>query len=112
MTPFHLVGLDAMGLSGSLACSIREMANWLSFQIDDTGIFNGQQVVSKTNLDETRTGQIEVPGVGKYGFGWMVSNGVLWHAGDTLSSGSYLEIIPSKGLAIAVLATGAIWVRF
>ena len=106
MTPFHLAGLDAMGPSGSLACSIREMANWLSFQIDDTGIFNGQQVVSKTNLDETRTGQIEVPGVGQYGFGWMVSNGVLWHAGDTLSSGSYLEIIPSKGLAIAVLATG------
>ena len=48
------------------------MANWLSFQIADTGMFNGQQVVSKANLDETRKGQIEVPGLGQYGFGWMV----------------------------------------
>lgn len=105
MTPFHMAGLDQMAPSGALACSISEMANWLRFQIADTGMFNGQEVVSKVNLDETRKGQINMSG-GQYGFGWIVSNGILWHAGDTLSSGSYLELIPSKGLAIAVLSTG------
>lgn len=106
LTPFHMAGLDEMGPSGSLACSISEIANWLRFQIADTGMFNGQQVVSKANLDETRKGQMNLPNGGQYGFGWMVNNVTIWHNGDTLSSGSYLEIIPSMGLAIAVLATG------
>lgn len=104
---FHLAGLDTMGPSGSLACSINEMVNWLNFQLADTGTYNSVQIVSKANLDETRTGQIEIPGiVEKYGYGWMVGNGVIWHSGDTLSSGSYLQIFPSMGLGMAVFSTG------
>ncbi len=104
---FHLAGLDGMGPSGSLACSINHMVNWLKFQIEDTGMYNGQQIVSKVNLDETRRGQIDVPGsVEKYGFGWMVGKDIIWHAGDTLSSGSYLQVIPSLNMGIAILSTG------
>lgn len=106
LTQFHMAGLDKLGPSGSLACSINEIANWLRFQIADTGMFNGQQVVYKTNLDETRKGQMDLLSGGKYGFGWMVNNVTIWHNGDTLSSGSYLEVIPSMGLAIAVFSTG------
>ncbi|BDZ70221.1 serine hydrolase domain-containing protein [Methanobacterium petrolearium] len=44
--------LDGMAPAGSLSCSIKDMGNWLRFQLNE-GIFNGQQIVSSQSMAET-----------------------------------------------------------
>ncbi len=51
---------DPVGPAGSIYSSISEMAKWLKFQVADTGYYNGNKIVSKKELDETRTAQINV----------------------------------------------------
>ncbi|MGZ7043792.1 MAG: serine hydrolase [Methanobacterium sp.] len=95
---------DWDGPAGSIACSISEMANWLKFQVADTGTYNGIQIVSKKELNETHSGQIDVPIFSNttYGFGWLISN-TLFHDGDSLSTHSIMFFYPSKGLGIAIM---------
>lgn len=101
------LNLDAVGPAGSLACSIREMANWLKFQIKDTGEYKGQQILSKDDLDLTRTGQINTPFPDtSYGFGWFVDNSTIYHTGDTSAFHSAVLVYPSQRLAIAVFTNG------
>lgn len=105
--------MDSIGPAGSMACSISEMANWLKFQIADTGYYNGVQIVSKKDLDETRTGQINLPtdppwsyfGT-EYGFGWMIGDDSISHGGDSAAFHTMVRIYPSKGLGIAIFANG------
>lgn len=63
---------DSVGPAGSIYSSISEMANWLKFQLNDTGYYNGVKILNKTELDETRTGQIKISETAQYGFGWAV----------------------------------------
>ncbi len=76
--PFQEANLDSMGPAGVIGASISEMVNWLKFQTADTGIFNGKQIVSKKNLDETRTGHIYIdPNTGSmYGYGWFTQEAI------------------------------------
>lgn len=105
--------MDSIGPAGSMACSISEMANWLKFQIADTGYYDGVQIVSKKDLDETRTGQINLPTDppwplfgSKYGFGWMIGNESISHGGDSAAFHTMVRIYQSKGLGIAIFANG------
>ena len=104
--------VDFIGPAGTLDLSINDMATWLKFQINDTGIYNGQQIVSKTELDETRTGQINTTGAhftaygSEYGFGWFIGNNNIDHGGNLLAFHSMVSIYPSQGLGIAILTNG------
>lgn len=91
--------------SGNIASSIKEIVNWLKFQIEDTGMYNGVQIVSKTNLDETHTGQIytDHTNTTMYGFGWNVLNGNLYHSGSNGDGMTIVGVYPSKGMGIVVL---------
>lgn len=113
--------------SGNIASSIKEMANWLNFQIAGTGMYNGVQVVSKVNLDETRTGQIfqyntnPLTNPLMYGLGWNIipeierdSNGTIIsvdptrpitidHSGSNGDGTSIVAFYPTKGMGIVVL---------
>jgi len=100
---------DPIGPAGSIYSSISEMANWLKFQIADTGQYNGIQIVSKKELDETRTGQIKVIEGAYYGFGWVIQNDTIWHDGDSDSFHSMVTIYPSKDLGIVILSNGGIY---
>ncbi|MGZ7117995.1 MAG: hypothetical protein ACXVHS_11240, partial [Methanobacterium sp.] len=64
---------NSLGPAGIIGCSISDLVKWLNFQIVDTGIYNGVQIVSKKELDETRTGQIDSSSIEKYGFGWIIN---------------------------------------
>lgn len=103
--PFFAPGLDEIGPAGSMGCSINQMANWLKFQLEDTGMFNGQQIVSKENLDATRTGYmyIDDKNDNMYGYGWDVDKGKISHGGDVLSSKTVVAFWPEKGVGIVIL---------
>ncbi len=93
--------------AGSISCSISEIANWLKFQIADTGYYNGVQIMNKSTLDETRTGQIDKGNGNKYGFGWSVGQDYITHSGASYASFSSMKIYLSKGLGIAIFANEA-----
>lgn len=100
---------DPIGPSGSMASSISEMVNWLKFQIADTGEYNGVQIVSKKELDETRTGKIytnNITKTSKYGYGWGVTNDSVFHDGDSDAFFSQIAIYPSKNVGIVILSNG------
>lgn len=88
--------------AGVLASSIKDIANWLAFQIRDDGTFQGKRIVSKTNLDLTRTGQINMTN-GQYGFGWNIGQDMISHSGSEYYSNSIVTILPSQKIGIAVV---------
>lgn len=98
---------DPVGPAGIIGLSISEMANWLLFQIADTGYYDGKKIVSKKELDETRTGQIKINDVAQYGLGWGVSKEFIMHTGATDAFRSFVKIYPSKGLGIAIFTNTA-----
>ncbi|MDH2659837.1 serine hydrolase [Methanobacterium formicicum] len=99
---------DPIGPSGSMAVSINEMVNWLKFQIADTGEYNGVQIVSKEELDGTRTGKIYTSNknTSMYGYGWAISNGTIFHDGDSDAFFSQVTIYNSKDIGIVILSNG------
>jgi CubicO group peptidase (beta-lactamase class C family) len=125
--PYGPNGAEYDAPSGNIASSIKEMANWLSFQIAGTGMYNGVQIVSKANLDETRTGQIfqlnthPLTNPAMYGLGWNVvpeidrdPNGTIIsvdptkpitidHSGSNGDGTSIVAFYPTKGIGIVVL---------
>jgi CubicO group peptidase (beta-lactamase class C family) len=98
-------GADYDPPSGNIASSINEMANWLKFQIADTGKYNGVQIVSKKELDRTRTGQINASNTVKYGFGWNVwgNNFSLYHSGSNGDGMVIVGVYPTKKMGIVVM---------
>jgi CubicO group peptidase (beta-lactamase class C family) len=106
LMPYGPNGAEYDAPSGNIASSIKEMANWLSFQIADTGIYNGVQIVSKSNLDETHRGQIyeDNTNILMYGFGWNIIPGISFdHAGSNGDGASIVAFYPTKGTGIVVL---------
>ncbi len=100
---------DPIGPAGSMASSISEMANWLKFQIADTGYNNGVQIVSKKELDETRTGKMymNTKNTSMIGYGWATKdNGTIYHDGDSDAFFSQITIYTTKGLGIVILSNG------
>jgi len=113
LIPYHAASLDEVGPAGSLGLSITHMATWLKFQIADTGFYNGIQIVSKKELDETRTGQIKFGEGAQYAMGWIVNDNLITHAGDTLSSQTYVTIFKTKGIGLVSLTNaGPIGINF
>ena len=107
---------DPVGPAGGIYCSVSEMANWLKFQIADTGYYNGQKIVNKSELDETHKPQINVTdSMSKngptYGFGWFIADDNINHMGDSQSFHSRVRIYTSKGLGIFISANGGIYAQ-
>lgn len=112
IVPCHVSNLDAVGPAGNLGCSVNNMVNWLKFQIADTGKYNGVQIVSKKNLDQTRSGQIMTDSKDHdevYCLGWerIISSNPykdrIYHGGDTLYSKTFVEVFPYKKLGMVIM---------
>lgn len=110
--PAHVSNLDSVGPAGSMGCSVKNMANWLKFQIADTGKYNGIRIVSKKNLDQTRSGQIMTSSPDHdevYCLGWerIINTNPykdrIYHGGDTLYSKTFTEIFPYKKLGVVIM---------
>ena len=120
MVPYDIIP-DPVGPAGSIYSSISEMANWLKFQIADTGYYNGIQIVSKKELDETRTSQINITDPldlmfgSQYGLGWFIhpNDTVLPyyvnHPGDSSDFHAQITIYPSQNLGIVILTNGGVY---
>lgn len=99
----HWPDIDQVGPAGSIGASISDMTNWLKFQIADTGMFNGQQIISKAALDFTRTPQVNVSSTSQMGLGWVIMNDFIGFDGSTDSSETKVIVIPSKNIGMVVL---------
>ena len=112
---------DAESPAGGVSSNVRDMANFMELQLAD-GVFNGQQVVDKTALDETHKPQICKDAVdpvapakckdGYYGLGWNVGRDdegelTLSHSGAfDLGTGTAVYLLPNRQLGIVVLTNG------
>ncbi len=90
--------------AGIIASSITEIANWLKFQIADTGMYNGVQIVSKAGLDETRRGQIYQNNNTMYGLGWNIRPTMIDHSGSEYYSNAVVSILPTHKIGVAVFS--------
>lgn len=104
-TPSYPPALDEIGPAGSMGASINQLVNWLNFQLAGTGMFNGQRIVSKENLDATRTGYVYIDDKNDtmYGYGWDVDKTHISHAGSIPSSKAFVNFYPSTGVGLAIL---------
>lgn len=103
--PSYPPALDEIGPAGSMGASISQMVNWLNFQIANTGVYNGKIIVSKENLDATRTGYVYTDDKNDtlYGYGWDIDKTHISHAGTIPSSKAFINFYPSSGIGIAIL---------
>jgi len=121
MVPYDIIP-DPVGPAGSIYSSISEMTNWLKFQIADTGYYNGVEIVSKKELDETRTPQINVTDPtesamygSEYGLGWFIHPEdenlpyYISHPGDSTDFHAQITIYPSQNLGIVILTNGGVY---
>jgi hypothetical protein len=120
----YLREADAESPAGGVSSSVRDLAKWLRLQLAD-GVFDGQQIVDSTALNETYKPQVcrnaeesspsgpKCPGNSYYGLGWNVdyrSSGEkqLSHSGAfLLGAGTAVYMIPSKQIGIVALTNGA-----
>jgi hypothetical protein len=105
------INLDAMGPAATISSSIKDLGNWLLFQVN-RGKFNGQQIISYPFLAETykpHTMIKQEPNYnGAYGLGWGIEWGpgmkVISHSGSTRYSTSNTFLFPLYDLGIIVVA--------
>ena len=118
--------LENIGPAGSINSTVRDMSQWLRFQMGD-GTFNGKRIISTAALREVHTPQMLIAGGGgggggggagrggdgiarlnAYGMGWFVADFhglVYWnHGGNTVGMTSALDILPTEKIGVVVLS--------
>ncbi len=102
--------------SGSIKASVRDLSQWLRFQLAE-GKIDGKQVVSAAALDETHTPRIPVPlsatqrGAGatqaSYALGWHIGDyrghAIHEHGGAVAGFRARIVLVPRKKLGLVVL---------
>jgi CubicO group peptidase (beta-lactamase class C family) len=114
--PFR--NIDAVGPSGSIHSSVREMANWMLLQLNQ-GRAGDRQVISEASLLATQTPQIVAGGELKYdelfyssyAMGWAVStyrgHPMLTHGGRVDGFTSNLKLLPNAKVGVVVLTNSS-----
>ncbi len=110
--------VDAVGACGSINSCVRDLANWVRFQLGD-GAWDGKQLISKENLNETHSPHIVVPvdepsrdlaetTITSYCLGWNLLNYRGWtiiaHGGAIDGFNASVALVPSAGLGVAILS--------
>jgi CubicO group peptidase (beta-lactamase class C family) len=96
--------LTAVGSAGSLSVSIKEMGNWIKFQLNN-GNFQGKQLVSSKSLQETRKPMIKISDDNYYAMGWITGpGGYIAHAGDAVPSKTQVFLNPSQKWGMVVFS--------
>jgi CubicO group peptidase (beta-lactamase class C family) len=115
--PWH--NIDNAGPAGSINSSARDMAKWMTLQLND-GMYDGKQLISKKNVREMQTPQMvigldgEIPTVFfpdstqlSYGLGWFVQqyrgHQLILHAGDIDGFSTMVVLIPEIHTAYFVV---------
>lgn len=103
--------VDTFAPAGGIRSSLSDMTRWLIMQMNN-GLFEGNQVVSDANLDETRQPQTIVATPMDephhfYGMGWSIETtdpfNMIWHTGATSGASSFVAFLPGAEIGIVVL---------
>jgi CubicO group peptidase (beta-lactamase class C family) len=112
------MNMDNIAPAGAIVSSVRDMAQYLRFQLGD-GTFGGKRLVSAAALRETHLPQMLLGGGGggggdtltrfnTYGMGWFVQDyrgHLVWqHGGNTDGMTAAMGMIPSQKLGVVVLS--------
>ena len=115
--PWH--NIDNAGPAGSINSSARDMAKWMTLQLNN-GKFDGKQLISEKNMREMQSPQMvielggEIPTVFfpdstqlSYGLGWFVQqyrgHQLILHAGDIDGFSTMVVLIPEIHTAYFVV---------
>ncbi len=104
------------GPAGSIISSASEMAKYTAFQLSN-GMLNGKQLVSKNALEIMHSRQIEISGFPSstpglafpgYGLAWFNEEyrgvNIVEHGGNIDGFTAEVQLVPSKGLGVVILA--------
>ncbi len=104
---------DNVGPSASVNASVKDMANWMLFQLGEPGVFNGQRLIESNTILEARqphqSHSMHNPNtdpITSYGMGWgmLTHEGyrVFQHSGATDGMTSTLYLLPEAELGVLV----------
>jgi CubicO group peptidase (beta-lactamase class C family) len=111
---------DVIGPAGSIIAHVRDMAQWVRFQLGD-GTFDGKRLLSAAQLREPHTPQIVMSGQAEsiesffpdpnfftYGLGWFINDYrthvVVWHGGNIDGFTAWVGLVPKAKLGIVILS--------
>ena len=105
---------DNAGPAGGVNSTMHDLANWLMFQLDTPGMFQGKEIVRRTTMHEIHKPQVAVGMSGpygpqiSYGFGLYVRDyegtRVLSHGGATDGFNTAAYMLPEHKLGIIVIS--------
>ena len=119
ITPVARADVDSVRAAGSINASVRDMGQWLRFQLAE-GRIDGKRLVQSSSLKETRTAQMVVRQEGRwkvffpekstrhlsYGLGWFVHDYrgqfVCSHGGTLDGFRAQTAIVPDKKFGVVV----------
>ena len=117
--PVNRADVDSVRAAGSINSSVRDMAQWLRFQLAD-GRLDGKRLIGSAALKETRTAQMIVRQEGRwkiffpekstshlsYGLGWFVhdyrGHFACSHGGTLDGFRAQTVLVPDKKLGVVV----------
>ncbi|MHC4421147.1 MAG: serine hydrolase [Planctomycetota bacterium] len=98
--------VDTVGPAGSINSNVRDMAQWVRLQLG-RGMYDGNQLLSPQQHEQTWTKHITVGGDVDYGLGWFLrewhGQRVLEHAGGIDGFTAEVAMIPEENLGFVLL---------
>jgi CubicO group peptidase (beta-lactamase class C family) len=104
--------------SGSVKASVRDLARWVRFQLNE-GMIDGKQIVTRGSLLETHRPQVVMPVPGflsreaettqaRYGLGWRIRDHhghvLLEHPGSVDGFRAHIVLAPRRKVGVVVLS--------
>ncbi len=113
--PIPRRNFDNIGPAASVNASVTDMARWIMFQLGESGVYNGNRLISRENILETHQPhqlfRLEDPmtePLRAYGLGWGLRQyegyRVSQHRGATDGMTSFLVLLPEKNLGVLVVS--------
>ncbi|MHC4219727.1 MAG: serine hydrolase domain-containing protein, partial [Planctomycetota bacterium] len=98
--------VDTVGPAGSINSNVRDMAQWVRFQLG-RGVYDGTQLLSPQQHEQTWTRHINIQGDVDYGLGWFLrerqGQRVIEHAGGIDGFTAEVAMIPEENLGFVLL---------
>jgi len=92
--------------AGGVWADVNDMAQWVRMLLNQ-GQYNGQQIISKEQLDNTWSPQIRVGAGVDYGFGWFLRSWqgqtVIEHGGSIDGYAAQVALLPESNLGFVLL---------
>jgi len=104
---------DVIKGAGAIRSSIKDISQWLFFNLNNGLTYNNNILISPKNFNEIQTPQVLTDENSFYGFGWGIFKDkehnitIIEHDGGTTGSNCRIGFIPEMNIALAVLTNAA-----